>query len=96
MKLPMILTAAAMVLSAGVAMAQSNSGNSVRVQPGHFCAINKCVRFSSDLGSVSIQGRRAVSVATYRLQQNPVISTDVYREIFGLALRQSGVNGNRG
>lgn len=85
------IAAVALMLSAGASFAQSN----IRVQPGHFCADNKCVRFSDDLKSVSIQGRRAVSVASYRLASHPVISSAEYRQIFKLALIQRGVNGNR-
>jgi len=88
------LAAAAMLaLSFSATFAEASN---IRVAPGHFCAQNKCVRFSRDLNSVSIQGRRAVSVASYRLRSNPVISTAEFREIFYLALRQRGVNGTRG
>lgn len=85
-----VIAAVTLMLSAGSGFAQSN----VRVQPGGFCADNKCVHFSNDLKSVSIQGRKAVSVASYRLASNPVISLDEYRRIFRLALIQSGVAGN--
>lgn len=95
MKRIAFVAAIAFTLSGGVALAQSDSGASVRVQPGHFCSQNKCVQFSRDLSSVSIQGRRPVSVASYGLGTNPVISSGAFREIFRLALRQSGVNGNR-
>jgi hypothetical protein len=90
------IAAATLSLSAGTAVAQSSDNTSVRVAPGHFCALNKCVRFSNDLTSVSIQGRRPVSVAEYGLRNNPVISSSAYRNIFSLALRQGGINGNRG
>ncbi len=89
------LIAALVSLIATSAPAQS-TGGSVTVQPGHFCHQNKCVRFSNDLGSVSIQGRRPASIAALNLAQNPVISSETFREIFSLALRQGGVNGNRG
>lgn len=89
------IAAVTLMLSAGTAFAQSNTQSKIRVHPGGFCAINKCVRFSDDLKSVSIQGRRAVSVASYGLASNPVISNAEYRQIFKLALIQSGVNGNR-
>ncbi len=91
-----IISACTFAIWTTTAAAQTGSGGSIRVQPGHFCAVNKCVRFSRDLGSVSIQGRRPVSVAAYNLRSNSVISVDQFREIFFLALRQSGVNGNRG
>jgi len=93
MKLTGCITAAFLALGTSAGFAQESSN--VRVQPGHFCAFNKCVRFSSDLRSVSIQGRRPVSVASYRLPENPVISKNAYREIFRLALVQGGINGNR-
>ncbi len=85
----------AVALSAPPSFAQS-SNDSVRVQAGHFCHQNKCVRFSRDLGSVSIQGRRPVSIAELNLANDPVVSSETFREIFHLALRQSGVHGNRG
>lgn len=88
-----LIAAATLALGNSAAFAQTSN---VRVAPGYFCAQNKCVRFSNDLGSVSIQGRRAVSVASYRLRSNPVISSDEFREIFYLALRQRGINGTRG
>lgn len=91
-----ILAATALILSGSAVFAQSSSNGSVRVQPGHFCANNKCVRFSPDLMSVSIQGRQAVSVASYGLRSNPTISASQYSTIFKLALRQNGVNGTRG
>lgn len=91
-----ILTALSLSLSAGSAVAQSTGSQSIRVQPGHFCALNKCVRFSKDLGQVSIQARRPVSVASYGLQNNPVISAATFREIFKLAIVQISVAGNRG
>ena len=90
-----LLSAALLMAGVSVAYAQSSPGGSVRVEPGHFCALNKCVRFSQDFSSVSIQGRVPVSVASYNLRRNPVISAEVYREIFYLALRQRGVNGTR-
>ncbi|MEM7519670.1 MAG: hypothetical protein AAF307_01430 [Pseudomonadota bacterium] len=95
MKTFALVTACLTILGSGAALAQSAQGASVQVSPGHFCALNKCVRFSSDLQSVSVQGRRAVSVAGYGLANDPVISTAEYRDIFSLALRQSGVNGTR-
>lgn len=85
------ITALTLALSAGAVFAQSD----VRVHPGQVCAENKCVRFSDDLKSVSIQGRRTASVASYQLSSDPVISADEFRQIFKLALIQSGVNGNR-
>ena len=90
------ISSLALLLGTGTSFAQSNNAVSLRVQPGHFCALNKCVRFSRDLSSVSIQGRRPVSVQSYGLRRNPVISANEYREIFKRALRQPGVNGNRG
>ncbi len=95
MKKISLICTLALTLSGGAALAQSGGGASVRVEPGHFCAQNKCVRFSSDLRSVSVQGRRAVSVASYDLQNNPVVSGADFRAIYLLALRQTGVNGNR-
>ena len=95
MKFLTIATAVTLMLSAGTAFAQSQSGSNVRAKAGHFCAENKCVRFSRDLRSVSIQGRQAVSVASYRLRSNPVISAGEYRQIFKLALIQRGANGSR-
>ena len=94
----MRLTLAALIAAATVSVtpAFAQSSGSVRVQPGHFCHINKCVRFSGDLRSVSIQGRRPASIASLNLASNPVISNETFREIFALALRQGGVNGNRG
>jgi hypothetical protein len=95
MKRITLIGAITFIISGGIAFAQSNPNASVRIEPGHFCSQNKCVRFSGDLSSVSIQGRRPVSVASYGLRTNPVISSDAFREVFRLALRQSGVNGNR-
>jgi len=93
---PLALLSAALLMTGGsVAYAQASPGGGVRVSPGHFCALNKCVRFSRDFNFVSIQGRVPVSVASYNLRRNPVISAEVYSEIFYLALRQRGVNGNR-
>ena len=89
-----IVTAIALGINGGAAFAQSD-GTAVRVSPGHFCWQNKCVRFSTDLQSVSIQGRRAVSVASYGLRTNPVISSETFREIFYLALRQNGLGPDR-
>ncbi|MBM1689150.1 hypothetical protein [Sulfitobacter geojensis] len=94
-KLGVIAACAFVVWTSGAAAQQISTGT-VRVQSGHFCAENKCVRFSPDLQSVSIQGRRAASVADYNLAANPVISAEQFRQIFSLALRQGGVNGNRG
>lgn len=54
-----LIAAATLTMTSGAAFAQSAK---ITVSPGHFCAQNKCVRFSRDLSSVSIQGRRAVSV----------------------------------
>jgi hypothetical protein len=95
MKQLALISATFLMVSVSAAYAQSNPGGSIRVEPGHFCALNKCVRFSEELGSVSIQGRVPVSVASYDLRSNPVISEEIYREIFYLALRQKGVNGTR-
>lgn len=92
---PSLMIAAFMAVIGTAAPAQSTAG-SVTVQPGYFCYQNKCVRFSNDLRSVSIQGRRPASIASLSLSQNPVISSQTFREIFLLALRQGGVNGNRG
>lgn len=96
MKRFLVLGTAVLLMGAGIGHAQSSGGSQVRAQPGHFCALNKCMRFSRDLSSVSIQGRRSVSVTSYGLRSNPVISADEYRQIFKLALRQPGVNGTRG
>lgn len=96
MKRIALISALMLSFSGGMALAQSGSEASIRVQPGHFCALNKCVRFSRDLSTASIQGRRPVSVVSYGLRDNPVISAEAFREIFSLALRQSGVNGYRG
>lgn len=94
MRILAIVIATALGFSGGATFAQS-SGTSVRVHPGHFCWQNKCVRFNRDLQSVSIQGRRPVSVASYGLRTNPVISSEAFREIFRLALRQNGVGADR-
>ena len=97
MKYLALVAAATLTITITIGSSSASAqSSSVRVSPGHFCALNKCVRFSRDLNSVSIQGRRAVSVATYGLRKNPVISAEEFRQIFSLALRQSGVNGNRG
>lgn len=90
MKLFALVSVVAFSVSAGMAFSQTNRPN-VQVQPGYFCAQNKCVRFSSDLQSVSVQGRKPVSVASYGLSQNPVISSETFKDIFQLALRQNGV-----
>lgn len=87
-----LLTAATLSVLSVPAYAQSAN---IKVSAGHFCAENKCVRFSDDLSKVSIQARRPVSVESYGLRNNPVISSAEYREIFLLALRQRGV-GDRG
>jgi hypothetical protein len=94
MKIMPLLIAVMLHFGGGAAFAQPN-GSNVQVQPGYFCAQNKCVRFSRDLQSVSIQSRRSVSVASYGLQENPVISSETFRKIFYLALRQSGVGPDR-
>lgn len=91
-----VIAACAFVVWTSCAVAQQISTGTVRVQSSHFCSENKCVRFSPDLQSVSIQGRRPASVADYNLAANPVISAEQFRQIFSLALRQGGVNGNRG
>lgn len=90
------ITAAAVTLAlfGTTASAQTTSGN-VRVQPGFFCAMNKCVRFSDDLQAVSIQARVPVSVASYGLANDPVISAAEYNQIFKLALRQNTVGSSR-
>ncbi len=92
MKMFALISAVAFSVSAGMAFSQTN-GSDIRVKSGHFCALNKCVRFSPDLQSVSIQGRRPVSVAAYGLSQNPVVSSNIFTEIFHLALRQNSVGG---
>jgi hypothetical protein len=89
-----LISAVVLSFSSGIAFAQSN-GTNVQVKPGHFCASNKCVRFSRDLQSVSIQSRRPVSVTSYGLGQNPTISSETFREIFYLALRQTNAGTNR-
>lgn len=87
-----VIAAVTLMVSAGTAFAQSN----IRVQSGGFCAINKCVHFSDDLKSVSIQSRRPVSVASFNLASDPVISAAEYRRIFKLALIQPSLGGSRG
>jgi hypothetical protein len=94
MKTLTLLAALALSVSGGATFAQS-SGANIRIKPGYFCAQNKCVRFSSDLQSVSMQSRRPVSVASYRLRENPVVSSETYRKIFYLALRQNSVGSDR-
>lgn len=92
MKQILLVGTAALLLGTGAGLAQSSGGTQVRVQPGHFCAANKCVRFSRDLTEVSIQARRPVSVQDFGLRRNPVISLDAYRKIFRRALVQPGKN----
>ncbi len=92
MKYLSVIAAVTLMLSAGTAFVQSN----IRVQPGGFCAINKCVHFSNDLKSVFIQAREPVSVASFNLAADPVISAAEYRRIFRLALIQPNVGGSRG
>ena len=87
--------ASALMVGLGATTATAQSG-SVRVQPGQVCADNKCVRFSRDLESARLHGRVPVSVKSYRLRQNPVISLDDFRRIFHLTLVQSGINDDRG
>jgi|AntRauMFilla1563_2_1112583.scaffolds.fasta_scaffold13618_2 hypothetical protein len=94
MKTLALLTAAALSLSAVGAFAQASGGN-VRVAPGQICADNKCVRFSRDLQSVSIQSRVAASVASYSLRNDPVVSLAEFKEIFALALRQNNLGTSR-
>jgi hypothetical protein len=94
MKIIALMSAIALSLSAVGVSAQSDSQN-IRVAPGHFCSQNKCVRFSSDLQSVSIQARTRVSVAAYELDNNPVLTRAQFSEIFALALRQNHVGTNR-
>lgn len=94
MRIFVLAGAVALSLNGGAVLSQS-SGPDVRVQPGYFCSQSKCVRFSDDLQYVSIQGRRPVSVASIGLRSNPIISSEAYRQIFYLALRQSGTNGSR-
>jgi len=77
----------AIALSTSSAVAQSNTAN-IRVQPGYFCAINKCLEFSDDLTRVNMQARVSVSVAAFNLRADPVISEAEYRQIFRLALIQ--------
>lgn len=90
---PLLLCAALTLAALGTTASAQTSG-SVRVMPGHFCAANKCVRFSRDLQSVRMQARRGVSVEAYRLAENPVIPLAQYIEIFHLAQRQSSISGN--
>jgi hypothetical protein len=87
MKTLTLLTVAALTLGAHTATAQSH-GSSVHIKSGQVCADNKCMRFSSDLKSVSIYPRRAVSVSAYNLRSNPKLSVANFRDIFALALRQ--------
>ncbi|KIN72345.1 hypothetical protein [Sulfitobacter guttiformis] len=94
MKKLILSSAAAIALGSGALFAQT-AEQGVRVAPGHFCADNKCMRFSDDLRSVSIQARVPVSVTQYELSANPVITREIYREIFMLALRQDGVGVDR-
>ena len=86
-----LISAFALSLSAGAGFAQSGS-QSVRVQPGFFCAFNYCMRFSDDLQKVQIQSRVKASVASYNLARNPVVSRDTLREIYRLALRQNNIS----
>ena len=86
-----LVAAAVLLLEGTAAAAQQGPSDGIRVKPGHFCALNKCVRFSRDLSAVSIQGRRPVSVAAYGLGTNPLVSAETYNEIFYLALRQKEV-----
>lgn len=95
MKQIAITTAAATLALIGTTAVAQTSGGNVRVQPGFFCAQNKCVEFSSDLQSVSIQARVPVSVASYRLARDPVISSAEYNQIFKLALRQGSAGTSR-
>lgn len=90
-----LLLSAALALAALGTTASAQTSVSVRITPGHFCAANKCVRFSQDLQSVRMQARRGVSVESYRLAENPVIPLAQYVEIFHLAQRQSSVSGSR-
>ncbi len=87
MKTITLIIAATVGLGCGPSFAQSGQSG-VRVQSGHFCADNKCVRFSPDLQSATVQGRRPADLTAYDLRQSPVISRDTFREIFYLALRQ--------
>lgn len=89
---PILLTAA-LVLATLTTAAMAQNAGSVRVTPGTVCSMNKCLKFSNDLQSVQVQGRRSVSVADFGLAANPVISDTRYREIFNLALRQNNAGG---
>ena len=87
MKTLALLTVAALTFGAHTATAQSQ-GSTVQIKSGQVCADNKCMRFSPDLGSVSIYPRRAVSVEAYNLRSDPRLSVAQFRDIFALALRQ--------
>ncbi len=89
------LLSASLILTALGSTAAAQSNGTVRVAPGQFCALNKCVRFSQDLQTVQIQARQPVSVAALDLDSDPVITTEQFRQIFNLALSQRGVNGSR-
>lgn len=89
---PLLLTAA-LALATLTTTATAQSGDGVRVAPGTVCSMNKCLKFSSDLQSAQVQGRRSVSVAEFGLAANPVITGARYREIFNLALRQNNAGG---
>jgi len=82
------IAAAASVMSLATAPLPASAETSVRITPGQVCAQNRCVRFSNDLQSVSIQARRSVSVAQYNLDQQGVIPFSTFREIYFTALRQ--------
>lgn len=73
----------------------AQSPGSVRVQPGHFCADNKCVRFSPDLRSVEVHGRVPVSTSYLGLASDPNISLAEYVDLFYLALGQSDRGSDR-
>jgi len=81
-----------LILASGAADAQETTAM-VRITPGHFCFDNKCMRFSRDLGEVSIQARRPLSISAMGLRKNPVLTATQYRALFYRALRQPGING---
>jgi hypothetical protein len=86
-----------LLMTAALALGTAASAQStnIRVAPGHMCALNKCLWFSDDMQIVQTFDREYISVAQYQLEPNSVISGQVYREIFALALRQAGVNDTR-
>lgn len=93
MRLNTIILVCAFALPSAAATAQQ--ANTVRIEPGQVCAANKCVRFSPDLQSASIQGRRSVSITSLDLRSDPTVSIETFSEIYSLALVQRGVGAER-